>query len=83
MAVKERVPRIVRREVHLDGLVGVDDHCVLQNAGYGFAVHLRQFETMPMQVQWMRELALNVFREVFKRTICDSRRGRAQPHELS
>jgi hypothetical protein len=26
MAVKKRVPWIVRREVHFDGLIGVDDH---------------------------------------------------------
>ena len=48
MAVKKRIPWILRREVYLDNLIGVDDHRVLQNAGAGLAVYLRQFKAVPM-----------------------------------
>src|SRR5580700_11065248 len=58
MAMKKRISRIIRREVHLDDLIGIDDYRILQNAGCGFAVYLRQLETMSMQVQWVGVIAV-------------------------
>src|SRR5579863_4244011 len=58
MAVKKRVPRIVRREVDFDNLIGVHDHRVLQNAGCDLAVYFRQFKAVPMQVQRVSVVAV-------------------------
>src|SRR5208282_2608926 len=58
MAVKKRFPGIIRGEVYLDDLISVDDYRILQNPGRRFAVHLGQFETMPVQVYWVGVIAL-------------------------
>ena len=58
MAVKKRETVHRRRHIHLDLPEALDQHDVFQNTGCDFAVDVRYFEAVPMQVNRMCVVSL-------------------------
>ena len=60
MAMEKRQTVHGRRHIHLDLLEALHQHDIFQNAGRGLAVHVRQLEAVPVQVDRMSVIRLIV-----------------------